>query len=70
MRLHLPTNILHYFPFILKVQGDDGPFSQNRSFFTHFLFLGVLRRAELGVSPAPQYTMPNKKTEGEAMIIS
>ena len=21
-------------------------------------------------SPAPQYTMPNKKTEGEAMIIS
>ena len=43
MRLHLPTNILHSFPFLLKVQGHGGtPFHTP----THY-------------SPAPQYTMPN-----------
>ena len=43
MRLHLPTNILHSFPFLLKVQGHGGtPFHTP----AHY-------------SPAPQYTMPN-----------
>ena len=43
MRLHLSTNILHSFPFLLKVQGHGGtPFHTP----AHY-------------SPAPQYTMPN-----------
>jgi hypothetical protein len=33
------------------VKGDDGIFLTPPSFFTHFPYLEVLRRAELGVFP-------------------
>ena len=61
MRLQPITiyTILYLFYVYLKVQGDDGPFSQPRhsSLVTHILVCSGEQSSES--SPAPQYTMPN-----------